>query len=120
MTLSIGISHLAERVVKNRGTHVIDNLRRACETDGDILIRVTVIPGFNSRDEDMEQFAELFSALPRKGNIKFELLYYHTYGRSKWDAIGQEYRGPEEDIPDSSKAGHKKIFESFKLSLVET
>ena len=111
---------IAEPVLGNGGRHVVDNLRAVCEADRDILVRVTVIPGFNDSNEDMAQFARLFSSLPRRGGIRFELLYYHDYGKSKWDAIGQEYGGPERKISDSEKRKHKDIFDSYELNMVET
>ena len=110
----------AEAVIHNRGNHVHDNLLAACEAGVNTLARITLIPGFNSSREDMEQFAALFASLPRKENFSLELLFYHEYGRSKWDAIGQCYRGPEGRISDQDKKNYREILESRGLKTVST
>ncbi len=111
---------LAREVLKNRGAHVLENLRKVSEIGGDILLRVTVIPGFNSSFADMEQFADLIASLPRRENRRVELLYYHSYGREKWEAIGREYRGPDEMVGESEKSQYREIFASRGLNIINT
>jgi len=107
-------------ILKNRGIHVIDNLRSACETGMDILLRITVIPGFNSSNDDMEKFAELIASLSENRNLKIEQLYYHTYGKSKWAAIGQSYEGPDSGVTEDEKKNFNMIFQSHGLNLIQT
>ena len=110
----------ARKVLKNRGSHVGKNLENICNSDQSVLARITVIPGFNSSFEDMEKFGDLFSSLKRNSNFRLELLYYHNYGKVKWEAIGQEYKGPCESVSEESKAVYRRIFKERDLNLVET
>ena len=82
-------------MIGNRASHVWDNLERACESGTEVLARITVIPGFNDSEEDMEEFARRIAPYAGLKNFRFELLYYHQYGREKWEAIGKDYRGPD-------------------------
>ncbi len=108
------------KVLKNRGAHVRKNLENICQSDQPVLVRVTVIPGFNSSFEDMEKFADLFSSQRWKDNFRLELLYYHDFGKVKWDAIGQEYKGPDESVSEEDKAVYRRIFKERNLDLIET
>lgn len=110
----------ARSVIHNRGECVLDNLEEACRRGMSTLARVTLIPGFNNSSSDMEHFADLFAHFPVNRNLSLELLYYHEYGRSKWDAIGQEYRGPEGRISDDDKQNYIKILKSRGLDIVST
>lgn len=110
----------AQSVIHNRGSHVLENLKTACNEGINTLARLTLIPGFNGSTEDMEQFAHLFARLPRGENFRLELLYYHEYGRIKWDAIGQNYRGPEGQITDKEKQNYIRILKSRGLEIVST
>jgi len=108
------------RILKNEGTHVIENLRAACQSGIEILLRITVIPGFNSSRHDMEMFSDFIASLSRNEQFRLELLYYHTYGKSKWEAIGQKYCGPDSEITEIEKEQYKEIFESHGLNLIST
>jgi len=110
----------AEAVLGNPASHVLSNLQKACAAGGDVLVRVTVIPGFNDSEADMQRFGALFSTLPRTEGIQFEILYFHNYGRAKWDAIGQSYKGPENLLRDDEKARCAAQLASFGLNLIST
>ncbi|MDC7241559.1 MAG: radical SAM protein [Spirochaetales bacterium] len=107
-------------VLKNSGYHVIGNLQKACSQGINTLARITVIPGFNSSTRDMERFADLFAFFPHSDSLSLELLYFHSYGRPKWEAIGQTYRGPETEISEDQKNEYKAIFESRGISIIST
>ena len=96
------------------------NLKKACERGGDVLARVTVIPGFNDSKEDMEEFARRLIPFSGMKNFRFELLYYHEYGKPKWEAIGKEYSGPGGSITEEDKALNKKIFEARGIPVVSS
>jgi pyruvate formate lyase activating enzyme len=101
----------ARSVIGNRAAHVWDNLKKACESGTKVLARITVIPGFNDSEEDMVEFACRLHSYAGLENFRFELLYYHQYGREKWEAIGKDYNGPEDGISEESKSIIGGIFE---------
>lgn len=110
----------AESVLKNNGRYVMENLKACIASEQDILVRITLIPGFNDSERDSAQFGTLLSSLRVQEKFRLELLCYHRYGKEKWAAIGQEYHGPEESIGETNKVQYKEILESFGLSLVST
>ena len=112
--------HGVKDVLKNSGAHVIENLQKASARKISTLARITIIPGFNSSLRDMERFAELFAFLPASEKLSLELLYFHSYGRPKWKAIGQSYRGPDGDITEKQKEEYKAVFKERGIEIVST
>ena len=70
---------------------MLRNIKLAAEKREQLAIRIPLIGGYNSSDEDMKAFAEFFGTLPRKAGITLELLAYHEYGVDKWKKLGLEY-----------------------------
>ena len=110
----------AESVLKNNGKYVLENLRASARSGREVLFRITLIPGFNNTEKDLEQFVYLFSSIKQNGHFRLELLFYHNYGEKKWAAIGEEYKGPDSAISETEKEFYIKFFESSGLSLVTT
>lgn len=87
---------------------LLENLKKlsAC-FDGDIIIRVPVICGFNADEAEIRSIGEFLKTLNVK---KTELLPYHKMGEHKYDALGiacEKYTVPlEEDM-----AAYRKIIE---------
>ena len=76
---------------------ILENLRRLSESfKGDIIVRIPIIPGFNTDRAELKKIAGLLQDL----NIKqIELLPYHRMGEHKADASGivfTEYSVPTE------------------------
>lgn len=77
---------------------LLENLKKlsAC-FDGDIIIRVPVICGFNADEAEIRSIGEFLKTLKVK---KTELLPYHKMGEHKYDALGiacEKYTVPSEE-----------------------
>ena len=69
---------------------ILANLRRLVAVDAPIIIRVPLIPGFNTTSESVLATVDFIKRL--SGSIKaIDLLPYHTLGRAKYKALGREY-----------------------------
>lgn len=87
---------------------LLENLKKlsAC-FDGDIIIRVPVICGFNADEAEIRSIGEFLKTLKVK---KTELLPYHKMGEHKYDALGiacEKYTVPSEE----DMAAYRKIIE---------
>jgi pyruvate formate lyase activating enzyme len=113
----------AAPLIKNKGPRVIENLERACRSSLEILARITLIPGFNDSPEDMKHFARMIAGMNPGENFSLELLEFHEFGRQKWDAIGQKYRGPLAEHSTTSASEleqYKSIFKTHGIQCVTT
>ena len=68
-----------------------------------LRIRTPVIPGINDSEENLKATAEFARSL----GAEYELLAYHSMGRSKYASLGRDY--PMGDVQLS-----KKVFEDLK------
>lgn len=70
---------------------ILENLKRLLVAfpAKPIVIRTTIVRGFNDTVEDIQAIADFLRIL--KGRKKHELLPYHGYGESKYDQLGREY-----------------------------
>lgn len=89
---------------------IVDNFHKLCSTYQDlpITVRTPVIPGVNDTKEDILQILDLIKSYP---NVKYELLPYHAFGKSKYKNLDREYLMPEVGLKE-------EIFEELK-SLVK-
>lgn len=60
-----------------------------------ITVRTPVIPGVNDTKEDILRILDLIEPYP---NVKYELLPFHSFGKSKYKNLGREYPMPEVKI----------------------
>jgi pyruvate formate lyase activating enzyme len=67
---------------------ILNNLRQLASIKNNIQIRVPIIPHFNDSDENIRNIAEFAASI---GINQVELLPYHRYGESKYEAIGRSY-----------------------------
>lgn len=79
-------SHKKWTGVGNRRIHA--NIAAAIYRGKDVLVRIPVIPGVNDSLDDAQAFCELFHRL---GVTRVQLLPFHQYGESKYQALGMEY-----------------------------
>ena len=69
---------------------ILANLQMLSERfDGEIIIRIPVIPGYNMDDEEMQRMAGFLKGIRCS---KVELLGYHKLGENKYAAIGKELK----------------------------
>jgi len=67
---------------------VKDNIAHLLQDQKTVYIRIPLIPGFNTTEEDIRQIC---GHLRELGIREVELLPFHRLGSSKYDAMGMEY-----------------------------
>lgn len=89
-------------------TMILENLKKIGELypDKPIRLRTPVIPTFNDTEEELLAIrAFIDEYLP---NAEYEILRYHSFGKNKYDFIGQTFKIPDHVILEEEK------FEQFK------
>lgn len=97
--------HLQGTGVSNR--LILKNLERLSqETDCEIIVRIPVIPGYNTDTKELSSMAKFLASLRIKA---VELLPYHTMGNYKYQTLG---RTPfVYDVPaEEDMTYYKKLF----------
>ncbi len=74
-------------------------------------IRTPVIPGFNDTKEDILSVIEF---LKDKPSIHYELLPYHCFGKSKYEALGRDYPMGDAVLDKEKFAKLKNLTEILK------
>lgn len=107
---------LHRRLTGRGNERILDNLVRLGNSGARIWIRMPLVAGVNDTLELMEHTAYFLEGV--RGIEKIELLPYHSYGVSKYDAIGLEYAGQDFEAP-SEKTLTKliELFSAHKLSV---
>ena len=98
---------------------VMENLALACATHPHVVVHIPMVNGYNASDEAVEGFARALSALEKR-NVGVEPLWYHEYGREKWEKLGLPYAVKDGFIPDDRKREILRIFREHDLNLVRT
>lgn len=76
------------------GTHfsnkvILSNLKRLSDNyDGEIIIRVPIIPNFNAKPEEIKKIANFLSGVKYKS---IELLSYHRMSEHKYEALNMPF-----------------------------
>lgn len=95
------------------------NLKAAFQNHPCVLIRIPLIGGFNASEQDMEQFAALFSEFDTS-NVRFELLLYHEYGKDKWEKCGKTYTVHNAFVSEEERKRYNEILHNHGLQIVRT
>jgi len=67
---------------------ILENLQLAVKSKKELLVRIPIIPGFNSTSEDAHAFANLL----KKYDISaIELLPFHQFGKNKYRSLNRPY-----------------------------
>ena len=69
-------------------TYSINNMRQLADSGAEILVRTPVVPGVNDSEEEIEHMCRLLSGVC--GNIRYELLGFHTLGFGKYADLGMD------------------------------
>lgn len=73
---------------------VVNNLKRLLEDKKNVKIRIPLVEGFNTSKKDIDKICIFLSNL---GIKEVDLLKFHTYASSKWEAMGLDYK--YKDVP---------------------
>jgi len=98
---------------------VLENIERAMNEHGNVLIRTTLINGFNADIETAKQFVRFYKQFDTR-STRFELLKYHEYGREKWAACGLPYQVKSGFITETLYQDIENIYKSNNLMVVRT
>lgn len=93
---------------------ILENLRKISNLNKNIVIRISIIPGFNDSAENIEKTAKFVKNL--KNIIKLELLPYHQLGVVKYERTGKKYLLQDIDSPrNEDLIKIKNIIEGYNL-----
>jgi pyruvate formate lyase activating enzyme len=93
---------------------ILENARKISESGVKLIIRVPVIPEFNSSQEEIREIANFAKTLD--GVTELHLLPYHRLGEPKYEGLGREYLMKDaENIPEPQMQGLKRIVEETGL-----
>ncbi|MDR1034164.1 MAG: glycyl-radical enzyme activating protein [Bifidobacteriaceae bacterium] len=67
---------------------ILENIKWALENHQNLLMRIPVIPDFNSTLDDADSFADLLNNL---GIMRVQLLPFHQFGAKKYELLGMNY-----------------------------
>ena len=77
---------------------ILDNLKKLSdESSCEIMIRIPVVPGFNSDDGEMQKISRFIKGIRHKS---VELLPYHSMGNFKYEALGRDFTEYDEPGAD--------------------
>ena len=70
-----------------------NNLLYRAKTGKTLLVRIPLIKFFNCGKENAKAFGEFFTDLNNhgNGNVFFEILTYHEFGKEKYAKLGMDY-----------------------------
>lgn len=112
-------SDRAFREVGSKTSVVLENISRAAEGHGNLLVRITLVPGFNSAKDDIIQFLSILQELPGE-HLAVEFLAYHEFCRVKWEECGMDYKmNVSRDIREDI-AGYESLFRKAGINMVRT
>lgn len=68
---------------------ILDNLERLLKIRKNVIVRITLIPGFNDGITEKAKIVSFIRSLDE--NVKIEYLNYHEFGKFKYDLIDRSY-----------------------------
>ena len=93
---------------------ILSNLEVAVKSSARIIIRVPLIPDFNTSDEALSAMA--LAVVEKTRNAEVDIMPYHRYGANKYRMIGKKYTLDElRELLQQEKSRAKEVFESFGL-----
>ncbi len=67
---------------------IMDNFEKLAEANAKVIMRITVVPGFNDRENEIKPMIDFASSLRNVHEI--HLIPFHTYGEQKYRMLGRE------------------------------
>ena len=96
--------HIEGTGVSNKA--ILNNLKLLSKNyDGEIIIRIPIIPGFNANPEEINKISDFLSDIKYKS---VELLPYHNMSKHKYEALNIHFE-PYEVPTDSQIENFKKL-----------
>jgi pyruvate formate lyase activating enzyme len=96
---------------------ILDNLRAINRLGGTMVIRIPLIPGFNTDESSLREMAEFIRSLETINEV--HLLGYHTLGKSKYSALDRPYRmGDTPSMRLDQIHVYAKIFQQAGLKVI--
>ncbi len=97
---------------------ILENIRKFGEMDYPIVIRIPLIDGVNTHQENISHTADFISKHLKKPKV--ELLPYHSFGDEKYRDLQLELPSREFKAPDKSSINEiREIFKSKGIELVK-
>ena len=98
---------------------IIRNLRRACKEHQDVLIHIPLVNGYNTSNEELHGMAAFLASLPQS-NMRVEPLWYHEYGKPKWEKLGLEYTVKNGTLTEMQKQSVLDVLHKYGLRIART
>ncbi|MBQ8971830.1 MAG: radical SAM protein [Clostridia bacterium] len=98
---------------------VLNNLRRACAEHPHVVVHIPLVNGYNASPETIDAFAKTLASFPRR-NVYVEPLWYHEYGKEKWERLHMPYTVKNGFIPDKRKREIRDAFKAHGLNVIRT
>ena len=93
---------------------ILRNLEVAVKSGAQVIIRVPLIPDFNTSDDALTAIAQTVCDIA--GGVEVDIMPYHKYGANKYRMIGKTYTLDElRETLHQEKTRAQEIFESFGL-----
>ena len=89
---------------------ILENLRKLSSLNKKIHIRIPVIEGINSGEEDIEEYLLFLDSLGKIDRVN--LIPYHNMGKEKYERLGLKYR--LEDLKAPSDKRMETIKDKFQ------
>ncbi|MCH3972222.1 MAG: glycyl-radical enzyme activating protein [Oscillospiraceae bacterium] len=95
---------------------ILENLKAllAAFPEKDVRVRTPVIPGFNDTERDIRNICEFLKLLPP---LHYELLPYHSYGKSKYSKLHRAYEMGDAVLDQENFKKLQKIVRTYGLNL---
>lgn len=97
---------------------ILENLKIAAQNQEDLLIRIPLVEGLNTSDNETDKICSFLSKLvglrKLRNSLKVEILRMHHIGKPKYTALGMEYQA--EDISEPKIDQENKFKEKLKKS----
>ena len=91
---------------------ILSNLELAFKSGSQVIVRVPLIPQYNTSDEALSAIAE--AVRERANGSLVNIMPYHRYGANKYRMVGRKYVLDElRELTQQEKDRAKEIFESF-------
>jgi len=89
----------AEKLKKATGGDInliTENLKKLIKRNKEVIIRIPVVPDFNSNEEEITKITEILNEI--KNKVKVELLKFNFLGKNKYKALNMTF--PYKEITD--------------------